>query len=292
MKFFNLLIPFAFLYSCKAQPKLVSATNDNTLLWEISGKGIKTSYLYGTFHLMCNNDIVFSNNMKAAIKASNEVYFELDLDDPSNTFGAMLFMNMKDGKQLKDLYTPEEFERLSLFFKDSLHTPLALIQTMKPLFLQSLLYPKMMPCKNLTGVDMEILKLAKAEKKEIKGLENIQFQASVFDSIPYKVQAELLLKSIDSIEKNETEFDVMLESYKAQDLKKLESTVSENEFGSEENLEVMLYNRNKNWVAQLRDILPEKSIFMAVGAGHLVGKGGVIDLLRNAGYKVRPILNK
>ncbi len=292
MKFFNLLIPFAFLYSCKAQPKLPSATDENTLLWEISGKGIKTSYLYGTFHLMCNNDIVFSNNMKAAVKAVNEVYFELDLDDPASTFGAMLFMNMNEGKKLQDLYTPEEFERLSNYFNDSLHTPIALMQRMKPLFLQSMLYPKMMPCKNLSGVDMEILKIAKAEKKEIKGLENIQFQASVFDSIPYKEQAQLLLKSIDSLEKDETEFDLMLNNYKSQNLLKLESSVSDNEFGSAENLELMLYSRNRNWVAQLKDILPEKSVFIAVGAGHLVGNNGVIDLLRKAGYTLRPIQNK
>ncbi len=292
MKFFNLLIPFAFLYSCKAQPKLPVATDENTLLWEISGKGIKTSYLYGTFHLMCSNEIVFSNNMKAAIKATNEIYFELDLDDPANTFGAMLFMNMNDGKKLQDLYTPEEFERLSNYFNDTLHMPIVLMQRMKPLFLQSMLYPKMMPCKNISGVDMEILKIAKAEKKEINGLENIQFQASVFDSIPYKEQAALLLKSIDSLEKDATEFESMLTNYKAQNLSKLESSVTDNEFGSAENLELMLYSRNRNWVTQLKDILPKKSIFMAVGAGHLVGNNGVIDLLRKAGYTLRPIQNK
>lgn len=292
MKIFNLFIPFAFLFSCKAQPKLAPATDDNTLLWEISGNGIKTSYLYGTFHLMCNNDINFSNNMKAAVKAADEVYFELDLDDASSTLGAMLFMNMKEGKILKDLYTPEEYERLSNFFNDSLGTPISLMQRMKPLFLQSLLYPKMMPCKNLSGVDMEILKIAKAEKKEIKGLENIQFQASVFDSIPYTEQAAMLLKSIDSLAKDEIEFDKMLASYKAQNLSKLESSVTDNEFGSEENLDLMLYSRNRNWVAQLKDILPKKSIFMAVGAGHLPGNNGVIDLLRKAGFTLRPLLNK
>jgi hypothetical protein len=64
--------------------------------------------------------------------AVEEVYFEMDLDDPSNTLGGLLFMNMKDGMSLKDLYSTEEYNRLELFFKDSLRMPLATMKRMKP----------------------------------------------------------------------------------------------------------------------------------------------------------------
>jgi hypothetical protein len=53
----------------------------------------------------------------------------------------------------------------------------------------------------------------------------------------------------------------------------------------------MLDNRNKNWVIQLREILPEKNIFIAVGAGHMVGENGLISLLKKEGYTLRPIEN-
>ena len=190
---------FVFV-ACKAQPqlKLSSGKDDNSLLWEISGKGLKQpSYLFGTFHMMCKEDIQFSNNLLSAIQASKEVYFEMDLDDASNTLGAMFFMNMKDGKTLRDFFTVEEFLKLDTYFRDSLRTSLKTFQKMKPSFLEAFLYPKMMPCKNMSGVEQELLKIAAKDKKEIKGFETIAFQASVFDSIPYDVQAKSLLKTID-----------------------------------------------------------------------------------------------
>ena len=76
----------------------------------------KPSYLFGTFHLMCKEDIHFSKELKQAVKNAEEVYFEMDLDDPANTLGAMFVMNMKDGKSLKDLYTEDEYKRLNKFF--------------------------------------------------------------------------------------------------------------------------------------------------------------------------------
>src|SRR5674476_1289249 len=122
-------------------------------------------------------------------------------------------MNMKDGKTLKQLYTADEYKKIESFFTDSLHTPISFIQRMKPFFLEALLYPKMMPCKTISGVEEELMKVAKLEKKEIKGLETMEFQAAVFDSIPYEEQAKELLKSIDSIASYQKYFDTMITVY-------------------------------------------------------------------------------
>jgi uncharacterized protein len=240
---------------------------------------------------MCKDDIHFSDNLKTAVKDAGEVYFEMDLDDPANTLGALFFMNMKDGKTLKDLYTDAEYKRVIAFFTDSMQLPMAMLQKMKPTFLEAFLYPKMMPCKTMSGVEEELMKIAKADKKEIKGFETIAFQASVFDSIPYDVQAKSLLKTIDSLPENKLNFDTMLMVYKSQEINKIEKLFNGSELTQEENLDVMLYNRNKNWVKQLKEILKKDHIFMAVGAGHLVGDKGLIALLRKEGYTVRPISN-
>ena len=289
-------LPILFLFQhCQSQPKLKIPTNgdSNTLLWEITGKHLKKpSYLFGTFHMMCKDDIKFTDYLRAALQTSEEVYFEMDLDDAANTLGALFFMNMADGKTLKDLYTPEEYEKMQVFFKDSLRISLTTFHKMKPSFLEAFLYPKMMPCKNLSGVEQELMKIAAKEKKEIRGFETIAFQASVFDSIPYSTQAKSLLNSIDSIGKYQVYFDSMIHVYQTQQLDKLEAMFTQPEFGMKEGLELLLDNRNKNWVAQLRTILPEKNIFIAVGAGHLVGKMGLVALLREEGYSLRPMLNK
>ena len=295
MRIYLSLLISTFLLSCKGQNNLILKTNkdNNTLLWEISGKNLKTpSYLYGTFHLLCKDDINVSAQLKTALQQSKVVYMELDMDDPATLMGGLMLMSMKERKKLKDLYSKEEYNRVESFFKDSLHTPIALMQTMKPFFLMGLVYPKMMKCKNMSGVEEVLIKLAKENKKEVMGLETMAFQASIFDSIPYEAQAKELLNIIDSLPENKKEFEVMLKAYKNQQLNELEKSIEKSEMGSGFNENILLTQRNKNWVKQLNVIMKSESVFVAVGAGHLVGKDGLINLLKKEGYILKPLYNK
>ena len=280
--------------SCRAQSEhsFVTQKNDNSLLWKISGKGLqKPSFLFGTFHLLCKEDIHFSDQLKKAVKASDKVYMEMDMDDPSTMLGGMLYMNMRNDTTLESLYTPEEYKRLEQYFSDTLKMPVMLLQKAKPYFLVALLYPRMMNCKTPAGVEEELMKIAKEEKKEIKGLETIQFQASVFDSIPYEWQAKELLKNIDRFTYYKNEFETMLQFYKNQELDSIAGMMNSNEFGDEKYDDLLLNDRNKNWVSQLKEIMKNEPVFVAVGAGHLVGEKGLINLLKKEGYKVEPLKN-
>lgn len=296
MKLIRLVLLVLIISSCNAQPAtdtLKTNKDDNTLLWEVSGKGLaKPSYLFGSFHLLCKTDIHFSEQLLKALKRSTEVYLELDLDDPATLMGGMLLLNMNGGKQLKDIYSPEDYKKVEDFFKDSLKSSLTLFQSMKPAFLESLLYPKMMPCKTISGVEEELMAEAKKNKKEIQGLETMAFQASIFDSIPYADQAKELLKTIDSLSSYKKFFDTMITVYKSQRLDEIEKMFSKSEFGMEENQDMLLNNRNKNWVKQLKLIMKKEPVFVAVGAGHLVGEMGLIALLKKEGYVLRPLENR
>jgi len=294
MKLFYCIVMICWAGSSMAQTIPLKTNPDgNTLLWEISGKGLTApSYIFGTFHLLCKEDIHFSNSLKQAVSNSHEIYLELDMDDPATLMSGLMLMNMKGGKKLKDLYKPEAYKRLSDYFKDSLQTPIAMLQGMKPEFLIALLYPKMMPCSATGSVEEEVMQLAKKEDKEIKGLETMAFQASLFDSIPYEKQAEELLNTLDSMEKSKKYFGQMLRAYKDQRLDEIEKIAIDPEFGFEENQDMLLDNRNKNWVKQLKEIMKKGPVFTAVGAGHLVGKAGLIALLRKEGYTVRGLENK
>jgi len=279
---------------CHAQKEysFVKQKNKNTLLWEVSGKGLNhPGFLFGTFHLMCKGDINFSSQLKEAVKASDEMYMELDMDDPSILLGGMLYMNMTGGKKLSDLYTPEEYKKLQAYFTDSLNMPMMLLQRAKPYFLVALLYPKMINCPSLAGVEEELLRIAKENKKEIKGLETMQFQASVFDSIPYEWQAKELLKNIDSFSFYKKEFDEMILLYKNQQLDSMQNMLAKSEFGAEKYEDLLLKDRNKRWVEELKEIMKNKSVFVAVGAGHLTGEYGLISLLKKEGYTVEPLAN-
>ena len=253
-------------YGCKSQNNnspLKKQHDSNTLLWQVSGKGIsKPSYLFGTFHLLCKDDIHFSEQLKSALKSADVIYMELDMDDPTTMLSGLLYMNMKDGKKLKDLYTADEYKKIESYFKDSLGMPMMLFQSMKPYFLVALLYPKMMNCKTASGIEEELMKFAKENKQEIKGLETMQFQASVFDSIPYEWQAKELLKNIDSFSLYKNEFDTMLVEYKDQQLSAMEKLISKSEFGSDKYEDLPLTTRNKNWFGHLKNTMKkERKIF-------------------------------
>ena len=279
---------------CTAQSTgFAEQPNDNSLLWEVSGNGLpQPSFLFGTFHLLCKDDIHFSPALKKAVQSSREIYMELDMDDPSTLMSGMLYMNMKDGKKLSDLYTPAQYRRLQSYFSDTLGMPLFMLEHAKPYFLVALLYPKMMNCDAPGGVEEELVALAREDKKEIQGLETMKFQASVFDSIPYEWQAKELLDNIDSFNIYKKEFTEMIRLYRDQDLDSMDNMVGSSEFGSGKYDDLLLKDRNRNWVGQLDSIMHKESVFVAVGAGHLGSQDGLISLLRKKGYKVTPLVNK
>ncbi len=112
---------------------------------------------------------------------------------------------------------------------------------------------------------------------------------SIFDSIPYKEQAEMLVESIkNGGEAEGDDLDVLVELYKKQDINGLDDMLNGDPEISKYN-QVLLVNRNKNWIPRIGKFANEKPTFFAVGAGHLPGKEGVIRLLREAGYTVRAI---
>lgn len=292
-----IVLSFAFtsLFGCSAQQKktLNKSTDNNTVLWLVSGKDLRQpSYLFGTFHLLCKDDIHFSDELKKDLKSAKEVYMEMDMDDPSIMLSALLYMNMKDDKKLSDLYSPEDYKKVEHYFNDTLHTPLSMLQKVKPYFLVAMLYPRMMNCKTPSGVEEELMKLAKENKKEIQGFETMAFQASVFDSIPYEWQAKELLKNIDSFPYYKRQLDTMIRAYKNQQMDEMATSIAKSEFGSDEYEDLLLKNRNRDWVNKLKAIMPKESVFVAVGAGHLLGSDGLISLLQSQGYTVDPVNNK
>jgi uncharacterized protein YbaP (TraB family) len=148
--------------ACNAQQNKLSfkkESSNNSLLWQVTGKGLaKPSFLFGTFHLLCKDDIHFSNPLKSAIQYADDVYMELDMDDPSLLLSGFMYLNMKNDKSLKDLYTADEYKRIETYFNDSLKMPLMMLQKAKPYFLIALLYPKMMKCATFSGIEEEVVK--------------------------------------------------------------------------------------------------------------------------------------
>jgi len=269
----------------------------HTLLWQISGNGLqKPSYLFGTIHMICSEDALLSDSLKNAIRNSDVVYFEVDMDNLFEMLGVVRKMKMRDDTTLADLLDKADYDKVKNYFQDKgTLLPFSILETYKPLLAASMLMENGTECQSPEAMEEVILKEAKRNGKRVKGLETMAYQMSIFDTIPYKMQALQLVKYVDDADKGQTdnkEYDKLLQAYKDQDLSKLEELTKTTDMGISNFTDILLYNRNQNWVEKLKTILPDQAVIIAVGAGHLPGEKGVINLLRKAGYTVKPVPNK
>jgi uncharacterized protein YbaP (TraB family) len=284
---------------------LVTATgfaqkqSDLTLLWKISGKGLeKASYLFGTIHMICKEDALLSDSLQKAISQSDDVYLEVDMDNMFEMLGAMKSLKMRDDTMLSDLLSKDEYEKVRAYFEAKKGMiPFSMIESYKPMLVQSMLMENSAVCDESVAMEQVIMQAAKRYKKQIKGLESLAYQASIFDSIPYQLQAAQLVKMLDSASSGkdnwEEEYENMMKAYKEQNLEELDKLINSSDETNLPNFKALLLdNRNKNWVKKLVELMPGKSLVVAVGAGHLPGDMGVINLLRKEGYKVTPVANK
>ena len=268
--------------------KQKSVDTQNALLWEISGGQLKEpSYLYGTIHMICPDDFLMRDMMKAKFESAKNLFLEIDMDDPSMNMKALQLSMMKQGS-LKELMSGEEYAELEKFMKDSIGMPLGVFNKMKPFTLMSIMYTKILPCKGMESYEQRFVEMAKSQKKEVNGLEKIEDQFAVFDNIPDSVEIDMILEMARKFGEQKTEFTKMVDAYKAKDLIAMQKMISSSPdmAGFED---ILLVNRNKNWIPVMEKNMLRESTFFAVGAGHLPGTDGVIELLRKAGYKVTPV---
>lgn len=287
-----LLISFG-LFSVFSMQAQSSQPLQNTLLWKISGKGLrKPSYLFGTMHILCAGDANLSDSMKSVIKNCDEVYFEIDISDMKGMMNSMQYMRMNDNKKLSDILDSNDYKKLKNYFtKHSPMLPFSMLERFKPLFISSMIEEEDLDCKATNGMEMIIMQEARTQNKKFNGLETAEFQAGLFDSIPYEKQAQSLMNYIDSSEEYKKMTDTLAMAYKQQDMKKIDELSSKDDPSMNEYMDLLLYGRNRKWITIMKEILQQKSYLFAVGAGHLPGEKGVINLLRKSGYIVSPVKN-
>ncbi len=266
------------------------------LLWKISGNGItKPSYLLGTHHLIEKEKIPSFVNIAACVPQTDIVVGEMDMSRMmSMQMKLMKAAFMKD-TTMNQLLGDDDYKLVDTVFRQLLGVGLNKFGRLKPAMLSALyevkLYMKEMNLKKEPEtLDIAIQNIGKKNKKQILGLETIDQQIDIlFNSKSLKRQADLLVETV----RNENKMPELLKqlngAYLSGDLETISRLAEEDESMSDEDMNILINNRNKNWMEQLLKIIPEKSCFIAVGCYHLVDKQGLIQLFRNAGYTVEPV---
>ncbi|WP_235297708.1 TraB/GumN family protein [Portibacter marinus] len=270
---------------------------ENALLWEITKEDLaEPSYLYGTIHIIPTEDYFLPSGTLEAIGKSDRIFFEIDMaemNDLGKQMGLLSQAFMKDDLTLKDLYTEEEYAKVKNHF-DKMGIPLFFMERMKPMLLTVFASGEIDPTDIQSGkaksYEMEFYEMAQDSKKGTGGLETIEYQMSVFDSIPYEEQADMLLETIELGDAGGETMRKMVDIYKEQNIEGMQEMFKEEGSDLEGHEDVLLINRNKNWIPVISREMKEGTTFFAVGAGHLGGPQGVIHLLREAGFTVKPML--
>ncbi len=264
------------------------SASENTLLWKISGNNLKEpSYLFGTTHMLCADDFKLTDKVLAAIDNTKTLVLELDPTDPA-LLAEMQQLAINPG--FENIYTDlpaEEYAAIHGALVQNFGAGLDQLGIMKPFTLTAMLMMSLFPCEDLKSYEVFLIEKANAESRAIISLETAAFQMGIFDEIPAETQIQELLRMLD--EEGSKELEAMTKAYLSEDLSQLMdimmSNVMMNDWAN-----LILDKRNQQWVEVLPAIMNENSAIIAVGAGHLPGGQGVIELLRKAGYKVEPVL--
>lgn len=276
------ILSFVSIGIIKAQ-----TTPKTSLLWEVSGNGLqKPSYLFGTFHIMCKENFEISPSLKNAFNQTDQLFEEMKMDDPSIQLKMMTMM--VSSTSLKELLGEEAYEKTATEFQKITGMPLLLFNKMKPFAAISLLTQKSITCSETVMPEMEFVKLAKEANKEVLGLETVEDEIKAIDKISIDSQITSLKRMVHNFDSTKTMMQLMENEYKKRDPEALEKMMREN--GASGDFETaLLTERNKAWIFVIEKAMQTKPSFFAFGAGHLGGQTGILNLLKQKGYILKPI---
>ena len=279
------------------------------LLYSITGgQAGQKSYILGTYHFAPSSFCDSIPGLWRAFDEVEQVCGELVMTDmmkADNLAKMQNAMMLPEGTTLQSMLSEEEMARLNTLCKEVMGmdftnplvagqlgrlTPGALTQQ-----LIVMLYLRLTPNFNANdGIDSYMQTKALEKGRAVTGFETVDDQVkALFLSQTLDRQKQLLMCFVDNKEMLVDQTQRLTAAYFRQDLGLIGQIVDEKRNdacdSTEEEEEVLIYGRNAHWVAKMPGIMADKNTLFVVGAAHLIGEKGVLQLLRDAGYVVEPV---
>jgi uncharacterized protein YbaP (TraB family) len=264
----------------------------NSILWEVSGNGLQSpSYLMGTLKFIGEKEFYLPAEAVSKLKSTKTFAIEDQVDHK-----AQLELNkavhFPQGKSLATELAPADYEKVQKFFEKEFKIPKAKFDKdyarLIPLAL-SINMTRMALGENVKYYDIELLKIAKKNKLETYSLEPIERESTAIQAFPMADQEAALIHSVSNFEKQKTEYKNLEDAYVRGDLDK----VFEYSLHPTENNPIFIeefYNkRNLEWLPKIEKMMKAKPSFVAVGVSHLEGEKGLLNLLKQQGFTIKPI---
>lgn len=291
-KIISLLLLICLVQSAHAQ-----------LLWKISGNGLeKPSYVFGTYHL---SPLGIKDSIAALPQAVNEttqVYGEVVMSEmmsPAFMQSMQQQMMMPKDSTLQSLFTPEQYEEVGKVIKENMMVDIAMLAQLKPAAITQqlavILYMRHTPGFNpQEQLDNYFQQQAQQQGKKVGGLETVQSQVDIlFNSQTLKRQAGILYCMAHDIDRTVGQVKRVIAAYEKQDLNVVLQLLAERRGDACDPLpgemEALIDNRNKAWAEKMPAIMSEAPTLFVVGAGHLPGDNGLLNLLQQQGYTLEAL---
>jgi uncharacterized protein YbaP (TraB family) len=285
------LLALAFLRPAAAQEKQAAPPRGLHCLWKVEGK-TNSVYLMGSVHALKAENYPLPAPLESAFTNSQVVAFETDIsamEDPKLALKMLAKSRLPEGKTLQTEFAPDVYRDFTNHLKGGLMsaemmgslTPAFAALTLTVLEIQKLgLDPE-------NGLDKHFFPLARKAEKEIVPLETVDFQIGLLTDFT-KDEANSLMKStLKELSNMGKELNDLLKAWEVGDSTKLEKLLNESMADEPVIFKRLLTDRNKTWLPKIEEFIRGgKNTAVIVGAGHLVGNEGVVELLKKKGYKL------
>jgi uncharacterized protein YbaP (TraB family) len=258
--------------------------HSQSLLWKISRDNTSnTSYLYGTIHIKDKRVLETSDSVITAFEKCDAFAIEVDLK-PENLVLLSQRMILPDDTTLKDLFIEEEYQLVKTVVEDIVGVDISLLNKLKPIAILSLVMNFQFANDVDVSVDEYFYRKAIAEDKKVIGIETIEEQLEILETIPN----DYIIDYFKNIAHSKEDMETIIKLYQSAELEKMLEMMQKDKsmVMIQKNL---LTGRNRKMTERIQTMINEQSTFVALGAGHLPGKEGIIHMLTEAGYIIEPV---
>ncbi|MCL4457522.1 MAG: TraB/GumN family protein [Nitrospirae bacterium] len=283
-----------FLLDSSLYARSAVSQSQKTFLWKAQSKtGIV--YVLGSLHLMKKESYPLNAKIENAFEQSNVLAVEANISDIAKMDLQKLMQNaFYQGNETIERHVSRETYELIKKETGNLGMPLELIIKQKPWFLSltltSLQLAKLGFDPNY-GIDNYFLQKSVGRKKIVE-LESIDYQLTLLSGFSEREQELFLLHTLRDMKTIEQEINQLLRAWISGDVKSIESLLLKESVnrGMEHIYEKLFYERNRNMTSKIEGFLrTRETYFVVIGAGHLVGNKGIIEILKRKGYSVEQI---
>ena len=271
-----------------------SQAKADTSVWSVRS-GDNVIYLGGTVHLLRPADYPLPGEFEEAYQASSELYFETDIASMSDlSVQAQMLQQLTygDDKSLSSILSDEAYAALSIYTATA-GLPIAMLNKFKPGLLISTLQILVFQSMGFTpqGVDAFFHTRAVGDGKAEGQLETVQEQIGFIAAMGEGNESEFILLSLKDLAETGDVMEDMIGAWRSGDAEGLsELFVEEMKVEAPALYDTLLLQRNLKWVPQIDSMLQDADTeFVLVGAAHLVGENGLLDLLSQKGYEINQL---